>query len=120
MYDPYRAFQKSTGGGAALRITKQVAFADEATWLGEGRGKMAASSRWSASSTGSPHRVVQGGGGANVVRLLDVKKAILPPRAPEDGADVARLLDLKKARRAVPVRPVGDAGMELRSGGNCI
>lgn len=106
MYDPYRAFQKGAGGGA-LRITKQVAFADEATWLGEGRGK-AASSRWSASSTASPRRVGGGGGGGEGGRVA------------RGTADVVRLLDVKRARRAVPVRPVGDAGMELRSGGNCI
>lgn len=120
MYDPYKAFQKGPGGGA-LRITKQVAFADEATWMsdGGGAGKQAASSRWSASSTGSPRRV-EGGRGANVVRLLDVRKASLPRGEGGGGADVTRLLDVKRARRAVPVRPVGDAGMELRSSGNCI
>ena len=119
MYDAYRAFQKGPGAGA-LRITKQVAFADEATWMSDGGGAgkhAAASSRWSASSTGSPRRAERGRG-ANAVRLLDVRKAGLP-RA-EEGADVARLLDVKRARRAVPVRPVGDAGMELRSSGNCI
>ena len=118
MYDPYKAFQKGPGGGA-LRITKQVAFADEATWMSDGgaAGKHAASSRWSASSTGSPRRV-EAGRGANVVSLLDVNKASLPRG--EAGADITRLLDVKRARRAVPVRPVGDAGMELRSGGNCI
>lgn len=108
-----------------MRITKQVAFADEATWLSDGRspGKHAASSRWSA-STASPRRVVEGGGGggggANVLRLLDVKKASPPRVEGGGGADILRLLDVKRARRAVPVRPVGDAGMELRSGGNCI
>ncbi|KAG9206482.1 hypothetical protein G6514_003313 [Epicoccum nigrum] len=91
MYDPYGAFRKGPAG-APLGFTKQVAFADEAP---------AAASRWSASSMGSPRRAVVAGKAGG-------------------GADAVRLLDVKRARRAVPVRPVGDAGMELRSGGNCI
>lgn len=62
MYDPYRAYKKGPG---TLRITKQVSFADEATWM----SRKSATSRWSA-STSSP-RGMEG----DIMRLLDVKKA---------------------------------------------
>ncbi|KAF3010847.1 hypothetical protein E8E13_008941 [Curvularia kusanoi] len=78
MYDPYKAFQKG-GPGGTLRITKQVAFADEATWMSQSRkhAHTHATSRWSA-STSSPKKI---------------------------EGDIMRLLEVKKARRAVPVRP---------------
>lgn len=81
MYDPYRAYQKGPG---ALRITKQVSFADEATWM----SRKSETSRWSA-STSSP-RGMQG----DMMKLLDVKKArrAVPvrPARPWSGARSVR------------------------------
>lgn len=81
MYDPYKAFQKRPD---ALRITKQVSFADEATWM----SRKHAASRWSA-STSSP-RGMEG----DIMRLLDIKKArrAVPvrPAGPWSGTRSAR------------------------------